>query len=89
MEDDNAFHKLFIKGDPDKMPCGGCWLEAMARILTYALRRGIWEGTVNDGVIKQLLNIRCNTLPPNEAHVLSCADAIGKCVQEYLKEEKV
>lgn len=88
MEDENAFHKLHIKGDPGKMPCGGCFLEALGRVLTYALRRGIWEGSVNKGLINQLLNIRCNDLPVNAEHICSCPDAIGKSIKEYLKYEE-
>ena len=88
LENEDAFHKMQIKGDPGKMPCGGCWLDALGRILTYSLRRGIWEGTAGPGIINQLLHIRCNSLPANEEHISSCADAIGKSVKEYLKYEE-
>ena len=81
MENEDAFHKLYIKGDPGKMPCGGCWLDAMGRLLTYSLRRGIWDGTAGAGIVNQLIHIRCNDLPANEEHISSCADAIGKCVK--------
>ena len=88
LEDEDAFHKVQIKGDIGKMPCGRCWLEAMARILTYALRRGLWEGSTDQGIIKQLKGIRCNSLPANAEHITSCSDAIGKALDEYLKIEE-
>jgi hypothetical protein len=86
-EDEGAFHKVVIMGDIEKIPCGKCWLEAMGRILTYALRRAIWEGTAEIGIVEQLLNIRCNELPPNKERICSCADAIGKAVKQYLRGE--
>jgi len=87
MEDEGAFHKLKIYGDAGKMPCGGCFLDAIGRILTYGLRRGIFEGTVNAGLVNQLLHIRCNSLAINADHLTSCMDGIGKSVKEYLKYE--
>lgn len=85
LEDDNAFHRVFITGDADKMKCNPMWLEALSRMLTYALRRGIWEGTTDEGIIKQLTNIRCNEVSANQDHICSCPDAIGKACREYLK----
>jgi len=85
LEDEDAFHKVQIKGDIGKMPCGGAWLEGMARILTYSLRRGLWEGSAYSGIVKQLKGIRCNSLVPNEEKICSCADAIGKALDDYLK----
>lgn len=85
LEDEEAFHRVFITGDGGKMKCNPMWLEALARMLTYALRRGIWEGTVSEGIIKQLCNIRCNEVSANKEHICSCSDAIGKATKEYLK----
>lgn len=86
VEEDGAFNRLFIKGDNAKeAPCGESWMNAMASILTYALRHSVWEGNTQKAVVKHLLNHRCNMVVPNEDHIVSCSDAIGRCVLEYLK----
>ena len=86
VEDENAFHRLIIKGDNAKeAPCGESWLNAMASILTYALRQSLWEGTTQRAVVKHLLNHRCQMAVPNQEHIVSCSDAIGRCVLEYIK----
>lgn len=87
LEDEDAFHRVFITGSGGKMLCNPSWLEALSRLLTYALRRGIWEGTASDGIIKQLCNIRCNEIGANKEHICSCMDAVGKATKEYLKLE--
>ncbi len=86
VEDEGAFYNLIIKGDNAKeTPCGESWLNAMGRILTYALRRSIWEGDTQRAIVKQLLNNRCNMAAANKDHIVSCPDAIGRMVLEYLK----
>ena len=85
-EEDGAFYNLIIKGDMCReAPCGESWFNSLASILTYALRRSIWEGTTQKAIVKHLLNHRCNMAIPNQEHITSCSDAIGKMVLEYLK----
>jgi hypothetical protein len=89
IEEDGAFHKLFIRGDNAKeTPCGESWLNSLAAILTYALRRSVWEGTSKKAIVKHLLNHRCNNPTRNwqtKEESLSCSHAIGIMVLEYLK----
>jgi len=88
VEDENTFHRVFIRGDMAReTPCGEIWLNTVARLLTYSLRRGLWEDTVKDGIIKQLMykSEKCQGYVPNKEKITSCADAIGRCVLEYAK----
>jgi len=85
-EIEGAFYNIIIKGDNAKSsPCGESWQNAMAAVLTYALRQSIWEGTTQRAIVKHLKNHRCSIIIPNQEHIVSCVDAIGKCVLEYLK----
>jgi hypothetical protein len=86
LEEDDSFHRLTIKGDMAKeCLCGESWLNSIAKLLTYAMRRSIWEGNTKDGIIKQLLGQRCPSYVSNKEHILSCSDAIARCVLEYSK----
>lgn len=85
-ENDGEFYNLIIKGDMARnTPCGESWLSAIASVLTYALRKSLWEGTAQKAIIKHLLNHRCNMAVPNIDHITSCSDAIGRMVLEYIK----
>jgi len=85
-EKEDVFDKLLIRGDMAKnCPCGESWLNSIAKLITYAMRRSIWEGNTKEGIIKQLLNQRCPASVPNKEHIVSCSDAIAKCVLEYSK----
>lgn len=85
-EDEGSFYNLIIKGDNAKeAPCGEAWLNAMAAILTYALRQSLWEGTTQKALIKHLTGHQCAMYVPNKEHIKSCTDAIGKMVLEYIK----
>ena len=86
MEDEGAFYNLLIFGDMSKeCPCGDSWFKSIARLLTFSLRRSIWEGTTRKGIVKQLLNQRCANATPNKDNIVSCADAIARAVLEYAK----
>jgi len=88
-EDEHVFHKLKIKPDlvlAEKCHCGESWLSSIAKIITYAMRRSIWEGNTKEGIIKQLTSQRCPLAIVNKEHnITSCADAIARCVLEYSK----
>ena len=85
-ENEGEFYNLIIKGDNTKeAPCGESWLNALAALLTYALRRSMWEGNAQRAIVKHLLGHRCQNVVANADHIVSCADAIGKMVLEYLK----
>lgn len=86
IENDDTFHRLHIKGDMAReCPCGESWFNAIGKLVTYAMRRSIWEGNTEDGVIKQLLGQRCPSYRANKEHIQSCSDAIARCVLEYSK----
>jgi len=85
-EREGAFHKLRIRGDAEKeTPCGEAWFRPVASLLTFALRRSIFEGITMRAIVKQLQHQRCPSAVPNKDHIVSCSDAIGRCVLEYLK----
>jgi len=87
-EKDDEFYNLIIKGDNAReAPCGEVWLNAMAAILTYALRRAVNEVNAKRAIVKHLLNHRCHMAIPNREHITSCADAIGRMVLEYIKSK--
>lgn len=86
-EDRDCFHKLFIKGPGTD--CGEVWLSSLAKMITFAIRRAEFEGTIQDGIIKQLLGIRCNNVTPNKEHICSCPDAVGKAITQYLKMKEI
>ena len=87
LEDDGVFYKLFIKGNHAKeTACGESWFCAIAKLITYSMRRSIWEGNTKEGIIKQLLGQRCSmAIADPKEHVVSCSDAISKCVLKYCK----
>ena len=85
-EEDGEFSRLMIRGDMAKeCPCGESWMNSMATLLTFALRRSLWEGTTERGIIKHLMFQTCPSVIPNKEHIVSCSDAVGRCVLEYLK----
>ena len=89
-EDEDTFYKLFIRGDMAReCPCGEAWLNSIAKLITFALRRSIWEGSTKEGVIKQLLGQRCPSAIANKEHILSCPDAIARAVLEYSKSRGI
>jgi hypothetical protein len=49
------------------------------------MRRGLNEDNIYRGIIKQMLGQRCPSSIPNKEHIVSCSDAIAKCVLEYSK----
>ena len=86
LEDEDIFHKLLIRGDMAKTAeCGEAWLNSIAKLLTFALRRSLWEGNTKEGVVKQLLGQRCPNAIANKEHIVSCPDAIARAVLEYAK----
>ena len=89
VEDEGAFHKLFIKGDSAReATCGESWMSSIAALLTFALRRTVWKGTTQKAIVKHLLHHRCNNPIKNwetKEEMLSCSHAIGIMVLEYLK----
>jgi hypothetical protein len=89
-EEEHSFYNLEIKGDMAKeAPCGESWFNSVAAILTYALRRSVWEGTTKKAIIKHLVGHQCNGFVANKEHIKSCSDAIGKMVLEYIKSRGI
>jgi len=83
-EDDEGLFELFAQIGK----AGGCaasQTEAIGRLISLALRAGIDAKSI----IKQLRGVRCPSPAwDNGAMVLSCADAISKAFERYLKEKK-
>lgn len=89
--DDNGICEVFTNLGRS----GGCpsQSEATSRLISLALRSGV---SIEE-IIDQLKGIRClSTVAgnragrhPNGKMVLSCPDAIGKCLEEALKSNKV
>ena len=77
---DFHFIQLFGKSDND---CGGSFRDALANILTFAIRRAKDESEIR-AIIKGLVSQRCNKIVANEEHITSCADAIAKTLKEAL-----
>lgn len=69
--------------------CEDFWFDVVAKTLTFAIRRAIWEGhtVIERGIIKHLKNetAKCRYYTPNKDHVASCVDAIGKSIEQYMK----
>lgn len=100
-EDEGAFHRLRIvlRGEKKFIVCPDCkkeiigeykhceeiWFDVASKIITFGLRRGIWEGTFEQGLLKHLLNktFKCKRYTPNKDNICSCPDAIGESVSKY------
>jgi hypothetical protein len=86
-EPEGQFQRVFIQGSISKtQDCGYSWMEAMAGIITFSLRRAIAEALsgpevdsepIESGIIKQLKYQGCNKKP-------SCAHGIAKALEKYL-----
>lgn len=87
--EDGEFYNLIIKGDNAReAPCGESWMNAIAAILTYTLRRSLWEGNTQKAIIRHLLNHQCHIPIRNwqdKTTMHSCAHAIGEMCLEYIK----
>jgi hypothetical protein len=75
-------------------PCGSSWLNAIARVLTYSIRRTTEEDSKNGhkelkktslwhGVTKQLLGHSCNR--KSIMTESSCASAIAMGIKHYIE----
>ncbi len=82
-EDEQGLFELFAQIGK----AGGCaasQTEAIGRLISLALRAGI----DSKSIIKQLRGVRCPSPAwDNGVMVLSCADAISKAFERYLKEK--
>jgi ribonucleoside-diphosphate reductase alpha chain len=80
-EDEEGLFELFAQIGK----AGGCaasQTEAIGRLISLALRAGIEP----ESIVKQLRGVRCPSPAwDNGAMVLSCADAISKAFERYLK----
>ena len=92
------FYKLLIDGTMTKeSPCGSSWLNAIARILTYSIRRTMEEDNKNGhkemkrtslwhGVIKQLIGHSCTRR--SMVTESSCVGAIAMGIKDYIKRKE-
>ena len=80
---DGKPHEVFINIGKT----GGCvssQAESTGRLLSAALQAGVCIKKL----AKQLKGIRCQNQIVNGKQVLSCADAVGQCLEMYQKEGK-
>jgi len=64
--------------------CASAQLESICRLITLALRSGVDP----QAVVKQLRGIRCPSLAwEGGKSILSCADAIGSVLEDYINNE--
>lgn len=65
--------------------CGASQLEALGRCISVGLRAGVDPAAY----IKQLKGIKCpNSVWEDKKQILSCGDAIGKLLEEEIKNMK-
>jgi len=63
--------------------CACSFIEALADLLTFAVRR-IRNEHEATAIVKNLLSHKCLNCPPNQEHITSCADAIGRVLGKVL-----
>jgi len=83
---DGKFHQLLISGSMSKdTPCGDSWFWGLGKLLTYALRRSLKEGSdiTEDAIVKQLKHHQCNKFVAGREK--SCISAIGMAIKDYIK----
>ncbi len=73
----------FLGAMPKSCDCGDSFLQALSKILTFAIRRAIKEGNVEIALIKHLQGHRCNK--PLYRGSLSCVDGIARVIKKYME----
>lgn len=86
-EPEGVFDRVFIQGSISKtQDCGYSWMESMAGVITFALRKAIQEALIGEeidsepiekGIIKRLKHQGCNKKP-------SCVHGIAVALEKYL-----
>ena len=66
--------------------CGDCQ-RAQNEGITRCISVGLQAGVPVETFIKQLKGIRCSEIVLGEEKILSCADAIAKCLEKEMKDE--
>ena len=84
-KDKIEFVRIVNDGQPD---CGGSFTEALADMLTFAIRR-IRNEHEAKAIIKNLRYNRCNKYVINKDKIMSCSDAIGRVLQKVLEKNGV
>jgi hypothetical protein len=77
---------ILIDGGNKEIDCGKSWLQSLADILTFSIRR-IRNQHEADAIVKNMRGHRCNKYVPNKDHVGSCVDAIGQVLETLLCAE--
>lgn len=81
---DKKIRKIFIKKGKSGM-CFASQLEALQNVMNIAIKLGADV----EKIAKSLLNIRCpNAIYYEGKQILSCADAVGQVMLEFLENEK-
>jgi hypothetical protein len=75
----------FLGAMPKSCDCGDSFLQALSKILTFAIRRAIKEGNIEIALLKHLTGQRCNK--PIYRGAVSCTDAIAKLIRKYMELE--
>jgi len=82
-DEEGLFEVFFVLGKSGQ--CGAAQTEAIARMVSNALRSGVDP----EYVIKQLSGIRCpNPVIFGAEECLSCADAVAKALKAEIEPDK-
>ena len=83
----NRIDYLKLQGCTKTNDCGGSFMDSLADILTFAIKR-IRNKYEAEAIIKSLSCHRCNKIKPNQDHSTSCVDAISKVLKTVLLNEE-
>jgi len=83
-DDPDRIDYVKIHGTSRGDDCGCSYHEALADLLTFSIRR-IRNHHEAISIVKNLRDHKCHKMRPNKEKITSCADAIGRAVQDALK----
>ena len=82
-KEDGKIDYIKIFGGRKDNDCGGSFLESMADMLTFSIRR-IRNEHEAKAIVKNLRFHKCNRCVANREHITSCVDAIGQVLEKEL-----
>jgi hypothetical protein len=82
-KDDGKIDYIKIFGGHKNSDCGCSFLEAIADLLTFSIRR-IRNEHEAKSIVKNLRYHKCHKILPSPEHLSSCVDAIGQVLEKEL-----
>jgi hypothetical protein len=82
-EDLEKVDYVLIHGTSRADDCGCSYHSAVADLLTFSCRR-IRNHNEAIAIVKNLRDHKCHKMRPNKEKITSCADAIGRAIQDAL-----